>query len=66
MADDLLAHADAAMYEAKAQGKGRIAIFEASMRVRAWSRLEAESDAGLARPRQRDRSRRDDELRPTG
>jgi diguanylate cyclase (GGDEF)-like protein len=66
VADDLLAHADAAMYEAKAQGKGRIAIFEASMRVRAWSRLEAESDAGLARPRQRDRSRRDDELRPTG
>ena len=66
VADDLLAHADAAMYEAKAQGKGRLAIFEASMRVRAWSRLEAESDAGLARPRQRDRSRRDDELRPTG
>ncbi len=52
VADDLLAHADAAMYEAKAQGKDRLAVFESSMRVRAWSRMEAEPTPGSAdRPR---------------
>jgi diguanylate cyclase (GGDEF)-like protein/PAS domain S-box-containing protein len=40
IADDLLAHADAAMYAAKAGGKGRHQLFDPSMRVRAWSRLE--------------------------
>lgn len=39
IADDLLAYADAAMYAAKAAGKGRQALFDQSMRVRAWSRL---------------------------
>jgi diguanylate cyclase (GGDEF)-like protein len=39
-ADDLLAHADAAMYAAKAQGKARYAVFDPSMGVRARSRLE--------------------------
>ena len=34
-ADDLLAHADAAMYAAKAQGKARYAVFDPSMRVSA-------------------------------
>ena len=41
-ADDLLAHADAAMYTAKAEGKARCAVFDPSMRVRARSRLEME------------------------
>jgi EAL domain-containing protein (putative c-di-GMP-specific phosphodiesterase class I) len=43
-ADDLLAHADAAMYAAKAQGKARHAVFDPSMRVRARSRLEMEGE----------------------
>ena len=43
-ADDLLAHADAAMYVAKAQGKARYAVFDPSMRVRARSRLETEAE----------------------
>ena len=48
--DDLLAHADAAMYEAKAQGKDRLALFEPSMRVRAWSQMEAAADVLFVRP----------------
>ena len=48
MADDLLAHADAAMYEAKAQGRGRHAIFDPSMRVRARGRLEMEGELRTA------------------
>jgi diguanylate cyclase (GGDEF)-like protein/PAS domain S-box-containing protein len=43
-ADDLLAHADAAMYAAKGDGKARYAVFDPSMRVRAMSRLEMESE----------------------
>jgi EAL domain-containing protein (putative c-di-GMP-specific phosphodiesterase class I) len=43
-ADDLLAHADAAMYTAKGEGKARHAVFDPSMRVRARSRLEMETD----------------------
>jgi diguanylate cyclase (GGDEF)-like protein/PAS domain S-box-containing protein len=50
VADDLLAHADAAMYAAKAAGKGRQAVFDPSMRVRAWSRLEEEADVRFGRP----------------
>ena len=47
-ADDLLAHADAAMYAAKAQGKARHALFDPSMRVRARSRLETEAELRAA------------------
>ena len=47
-ADDLLAHADAAMYAAKAQGKARHAVFDPSMRVRARSRLEMEAELRTA------------------
>ena len=43
-ADDLLAHADAAMYEAKGNGRGRHAVFDPSMRLRARSRLEMEAE----------------------
>ena len=43
-ADDLLAHADAAMYAAKADGKARHAIFDPTMRARARSRLETEAE----------------------
>jgi diguanylate cyclase (GGDEF)-like protein/PAS domain S-box-containing protein len=39
-ADDLLAHADAAMYAAKAQGKARYAVFDPSMGVSARSRTD--------------------------
>lgn len=39
-ADDLLAHADAAMYAAKAQGKARHAVFDPSMRLSARSRTD--------------------------
>ncbi|HEY7937866.1 MAG TPA: EAL domain-containing protein [Candidatus Limnocylindrales bacterium] len=42
-ADDLLAHADAAMYAAKSGGKARHAIFDPSMRLQAQSRLELEA-----------------------
>jgi diguanylate cyclase (GGDEF)-like protein len=42
-ADDLLAHADAAMYAAKSQGKARHAVFDPSMRLQAQSRLELEA-----------------------
>jgi diguanylate cyclase (GGDEF)-like protein len=47
-ADDLLAHADAAMYEAKAHGRGRHAVFDPSMRIRARGRLEMESELRTA------------------
>jgi diguanylate cyclase (GGDEF)-like protein/PAS domain S-box-containing protein len=43
-ADDLLAHADAAMYEAKGQGRARNAVFDPSMRIRATRRLEMEEE----------------------
>ncbi len=42
-ADDLLAHADAAMYAAKSGGKARHAVFDPSMRLQAQSRLELEA-----------------------
>jgi diguanylate cyclase (GGDEF)-like protein/PAS domain S-box-containing protein len=47
-ADDLLAHADAAMYEAKGAGRGGHALFDPSMRVRATNRLEMEAELRTA------------------
>jgi diguanylate cyclase (GGDEF)-like protein/PAS domain S-box-containing protein len=47
-ADDLLAHADAAMYEAKGQGRDRHAVFDPSMRIRATGRLEMETQLRTA------------------
>jgi diguanylate cyclase (GGDEF)-like protein/PAS domain S-box-containing protein len=47
-ADDLLAHADAAMYEAKDKGRARNAVFDPSMRVRATRRLEMETELRIA------------------
>jgi len=43
-ADELLRSADTALYEAKANGKGRHATFRASMGQKAWHRLELEAD----------------------
>jgi diguanylate cyclase (GGDEF)-like protein/PAS domain S-box-containing protein len=40
-AEDLLLHADAAMYAAKREGKGRFAVYDARMPVRTWTELEA-------------------------
>jgi len=48
VADDLLAHADAAMYEAKGMGRARHAVFDPSMRIAARSRLEMETDLRTA------------------
>ena len=44
-ADDLIRDADAAMYQAKEQGKARLEFFDESLRTRAVERLELE--AGL-------------------
>ena len=52
--DVLLRDADAAMYEAKAAGRGKVAVFDESIRVKAVDRLETESAAR--------RALRDDEL----
>jgi diguanylate cyclase (GGDEF)-like protein len=43
-AEDLLRHADVAMYRAKALGKGRYAMFEAGMQAEVMERLELEAD----------------------
>ncbi len=40
-AEDLLLRADAAMYAAKAAGKGTFEVFDARMPVRTWTELEA-------------------------
>jgi diguanylate cyclase (GGDEF)-like protein/PAS domain S-box-containing protein len=40
-AEELLTQADAAMYAAKASGKGRHAVYDARMPIRTWSELEA-------------------------
>ena len=40
-AEDLLTHADAAMYAAKADGKGRHAVYDPWMPTRTWTDLEA-------------------------
>ena len=41
LAEDLLIHADAAMYAAKAAGKGTFAVYDPGMTVRTWTELEA-------------------------
>jgi diguanylate cyclase (GGDEF)-like protein/PAS domain S-box-containing protein len=46
--DDLLRYADTALYEAKGQGKGRHETYQQTMNVRAWRRLELESELRLA------------------
>jgi diguanylate cyclase (GGDEF)-like protein/PAS domain S-box-containing protein len=46
--DDLLRAADTALYEAKGQGKGRFETYQQTMNVRAWRRLELESELRLA------------------
>jgi diguanylate cyclase (GGDEF)-like protein/PAS domain S-box-containing protein len=43
-AGDLLRNADVAMYRAKASGKGRVVVFEASMQTAVRERLELEAD----------------------
>ena len=47
-ADDMLAHADTAMYEAKGAGRGRHAVFDPSMRIRVRDRLEMEAELRTA------------------
>ena len=47
-ADDLLRDADAALYRAKAKGRGHYEIFDATMNALAVKRLELESDLHLA------------------
>ncbi|HWF36071.1 MAG TPA: EAL domain-containing protein [Solirubrobacteraceae bacterium] len=47
-ATELLRDADAAMYRAKAMGKGRVELFDASMRERLIERIALESDLRLA------------------
>ena len=43
-ATGLIRDADAAMYEAKANGRARVGVFDASTRAKAVARLETESD----------------------
>ena len=45
VAEDLIRDADAAMYQAKGQGKARLEVFDESLRTKALERLELE--AGL-------------------
>ncbi len=42
--DEMLRHADAAMYEAKRRGKSRYEVFQSSMSASALNRLEIEND----------------------
>jgi diguanylate cyclase (GGDEF)-like protein/PAS domain S-box-containing protein len=46
--DDVLRCADTALYEAKAHGKGRHETYQHTMNVRAWHRLEIESELRVA------------------
>jgi len=46
--DELLAQADAALYEAKARGKARHQRFRAELSERAWRRLELEAELRTA------------------
>lgn len=50
--EDILRDADIAMYRAKAGGKARYALFDSSLRERAMTRLEMESDLRNALGRQ--------------
>lgn len=43
-AEDALRNADTAMYHAKAEGRGRIGLFDSSMHARAIARIELETD----------------------
>jgi diguanylate cyclase (GGDEF)-like protein len=45
---EILRDADAALYHAKAEGKGRVAVFDQAMRSRAIERLDLENDLKLA------------------
>ncbi|HEU0078350.1 MAG TPA: EAL domain-containing protein [Longimicrobiaceae bacterium] len=54
-ADDLLRDADTAMYRAKAEGKSRVALFDAEMHAEAVARLHREAD--LRRAIERDEIR---------
>jgi diguanylate cyclase (GGDEF)-like protein len=47
-ADTLLAQADAAMYQAKSEGKGRLAVFHPALVTAAAEQLALESDLALA------------------
>ncbi len=49
-ASTLLRDADAAMYRAKAAGRGRVELFDNSMREQAMARLQLESDLRAALP----------------
>jgi len=51
-ADDLLRQADVAMYRAKAEGKGRFALYEDGMQAAVLERLELEADLQRAMERQ--------------
>jgi diguanylate cyclase (GGDEF)-like protein len=46
--DDLLRNSDAAMYQAKTEGKARCKVFNADMHAQALRRLELENDLRLA------------------
>jgi EAL domain-containing protein (putative c-di-GMP-specific phosphodiesterase class I) len=46
--DELLRYADTALYEAKGRGKGRHETYQQTMNVRAWRRLQLESELRLA------------------
>jgi EAL domain-containing protein (putative c-di-GMP-specific phosphodiesterase class I) len=50
-AETLLRDADSAMYQAKTEGRGRVAVFDATVRARAVERLQLEGELrqGLAR-----------------
>ncbi len=50
-AGDLLRQADVAMYRAKAEGKGRYALFEAGMQAEVLERLDLEADLQRAEER---------------
>ncbi len=50
--DDLLRHADVAMYHAKHQGKNRVDQYQPELEVQAWTRLRLEQDLRRALDRE--------------